>query len=74
MNNMTGTIILSGGDYAQFRQDVLNPTLEYLREQRQYFEKLDFSMIIHREGSNTRVDFKDLDLSNLDAMIEKEKT
>ena len=74
MNNKTGTIILSGGDYAQFRQDVLNPTLEYLREQRQYFEKLDSNMIIHREGVNTRVDFKDLDLSNLDAMIEKEKT
>ena len=30
-------------------------------------------MIIHKEGSNTRVEFKDLDLSNLDLMIEKEK-
>lgn len=27
-NVMTGPIILSGGDHAQFRQDVLNPTLE----------------------------------------------
>lgn len=71
---MTGNIILSGGDHAQFRQDVLNPTLEYLREQRQYFEKLDSSMVIHREGVNTRVDFKDLDLSNLDVLIKKEKT
>ena len=67
-NIMTGPIILSGGDHAQFRQDVLNPTLEYLREQRQYFEKLDSSMVIHREGNNTRVDFKDLDLSNLDKL------
>lgn len=67
-NVMTGPIILSGGDHAQFRQDVLNPTLEYLREQRQYFEKLDSSMVIHREGTNTRVDFKDWDLSNLDKL------
>lgn len=67
-NIMTGPIILSGGDHAQFRQDVLNPTLEYLREQRQYFEKLDSSMVIHRESTNTRVDFKDLDLSNLDKL------
>lgn len=65
-NVMTGPIILSGGDHAQFRQDVLNPTFEYLLEQRQYFEKLDSSMVIHREGTNTRVDFKDLDLSNHD--------
>ena len=67
-NVMTGPIILSGGDHAQFRQDVLHPTLEYLREQRQYFEKLDSSMVIHREGTNTRVDFKDWDLSNLDKL------
>ena len=74
MNNTPGVIILSGVDHAQFRQNVLNPTFEYLLEQRQYFEKLDSSMVIHREGTNTRVDFKDLDLSNLDALIEKEKT
>lgn len=65
-NVMTGPIILSGGDHAQFRQNVLNATFEYLLEQRQYFEKLDSSMVIHREGANTRVDYKDLDLSNLD--------
>lgn len=65
-NVMTGPIILSGGDHVQFRQNVLNPTFEYLLEQRQYFEKLDSSMVIHREGANTRVDYKDLDLSNLD--------
>ena len=31
-------------------------------------------MVIHKEGSSTRVNFKDLDLSNLDVMIKKEKT
>lgn len=72
-NVMTGPIILSGGDHAQFRQDVLNPTLEYLREQRQYFEKLDSSMVIHREGTNTRVDFKDLDFSNLEKLYCKKR-
>lgn len=74
MNNTTGVIILSGGDHAQFWQNVFNPTSEYLRERQQYFEKLASSMVIHREGTNTRVDFKDLDLSNLDVIIEKEKT
>lgn len=73
MNNTKGVIILSGGDHAQFRQNVLNPIFEYLLEQRQYFEKLASSMVIHKEGSSTRVDFKDLDLSNLDALIEEEK-
>jgi hypothetical protein len=29
-NIMTGPIILSGGDHAQFRQDVLNPTCQLL--------------------------------------------
>lgn len=74
MNNTPGVIILSEEDSLQLRQDVFNPTFEYLREQRQYFEKLDSSMVIHKEGSSTRVNFKDLDLSNLDVMIEKEKT
>ena len=72
-NVMTDPIILSGGDHAQFRQNVLNPTFEYLLEQRQYFEKLDSSMVIHREGTNTRVDFKNLDLSNLDKLYCKKR-
>lgn len=72
-NAMTGPIILSEEDSLQLRQDVFNPTSEYLRERQQYFEKLASSMVIHKEGPNTRVDFKDLDLSNLDALIEKEK-
>lgn len=74
MNNTKGVIILSEEESLQLRQDVPNPTLEYLRERQQYFEKLASSMVIHREGTNTRVDFKDFDLSNLDVMIEKEKT
>ena len=74
MNNTTGVIILSEEDSLLLRQNAFYPTSEYIREQRQYFEKLDSSMVIHREGTNTRVDFKDLDLSNLDVIIEKEKT
>lgn len=74
MNNTKGVIILSEEESLQLRQDVLNPTLEYLLERQQYFENLASSMVIHKEGSNTRVNFKDLDLSNLDVMIEKEKT
>ena len=51
MNNTPGVIILSEEDSLQLRQDVFNPTSEYLRERQQYFEKLDSSMVIHRDGS-----------------------
>ena len=74
MNNTTGVIILSEEDSLLLRQNAFYPTSEYIRKRQQYFEKLDSSMVIHKEGSNTRVNFKDLDLSNLDALIEKEKT
>ena len=74
MNNTTGVIILSEEDSLLLRQNAFYPTSEYIRERQQYFEKLASSMVIHREGTNTRVDFKDFDLSNLDVMIEKEKT
>ena len=70
---MTGPIILSKEDSSRLRQNILHPTVEYLQEQERYFEEIASSMIIHKEGSNTRVEFKDLDLSNLDLMIEKEK-
>ena len=70
---MTGPIILSKEDSSRLRQNILRPTVEYLQEQERYFEEIASSMIIHKEGSNTRVEFKDLDLSNLDLMIEKEK-
>ena len=63
---MTGPIILSKEDSSRLRQNIL-------QEQERYFEEIASSMIIHKEGSNTRVEFKDLDLSNLDLMIEKEK-
>lgn len=74
MNNTTGVIILSEEDSLLLRQNTFYPTSEYIRERQQYFEKLASSMVIHREGSSTRVNFKDLDLSNLDALNEKEKT
>ena len=74
MNNTTGVIILSEEDSLLLRQNAFYPTSEYIRERQQYFEKLASSMVIHKEDSSTRVNFKDLDLSNLDVMIKKEKT
>lgn len=71
MNNTKGVIILSEEESLQLRQDAFYPTSEYIRERQQYFEKLASSMVIHKEGSSTRVNFKDLDLSNLDELIEK---
>ena len=69
---MTGPIILSKEDSSRLRQNILHPTVEYLQEQERYFEEIASSMIIHKEGSNTRVEFKDLDLSNLYLLIERD--
>ena len=52
---MTGPIILSKEDSSRLRQNILHPTVEYLQEQERYFEEIASSMIIHKEGSNTRV-------------------
>lgn len=71
---MTGTIILSAEDSARIRQTVLNPSDAYIQEWQAYFDKLVPDMDIHTEGSNTTVVFKDLDLSDLDAILEEEQT
>ena len=66
---MTGPIILSKEDSSRLRQNILHPTVEYLQEQERYFEEIASSMIIHKEGSNTRVEFKDLDLCSNSAPV-----
>lgn len=71
---MTGTIILSAEDSAQIRQKILNPSSEYIQERQEYFDRLASGMIIHSEGTNSTVEFEDLDLSDLDAMFEEEHT
>lgn len=71
-NTMTGTIVLSPEDSLQIRNNILNPTVEYLQARDEYFDRLASSMTIHSDGTDTIVEFDDLDLSNLDALIEKE--
>ena len=70
---MTGTIVISPEDSMQIRNSVLNPTTEYLRSREEYFDKLASCMTIRSDGTDSTVEFDDLDLSNLDALIEKER-
>lgn len=69
---MTGTIVLSPDDSVQIRNNVLNPTIEYCQTREEYFDRLASSMTIFTDGTDTVVEFDDLDLSDLDALIEKE--
>lgn len=71
-NSMTGTIYLSSDDSAVIRQNILNPSEEYVRERSEFFEKLASSMVIHTTGTDSTVEFDDLDLSALDALFEDE--
>lgn len=63
---MTGTIFLSTEDSLRIRETVLQPTPEYLRSREDYFERLASNMVISSYGTNTVVEFYDLDLSALD--------
>lgn len=70
-NNMTGTIRLSIDDSVRMRQNLLFNMTENDRAMEKYFDSLAEGMVIHSDGVNTTVEFEDLDLSDLDALIEK---
>ena len=70
-NNMTGTIRLSVDDSVRMRQNLLFNMTENDRAMEKYFDSLAEGMVIHSDGVNTTVEFEDLDLSDLDALIEK---
>ena len=71
MYSMTGTIILSVKDSLQLRQNIFNPSKEYINEKNNFFDSLASSMVIHSKGSNTTVEFKDLDLAKLDEILDR---
>lgn len=71
-SNMTGTIVLSSESSSQLRQNIFSPSKEYISSMDSFFEKLASIMCIRRQGSNVSVEFKDLDTSNLDLIINKE--
>lgn len=73
-NIMTGPIFLSAQDSMQIRQNILNPSEEYIRDRNEYFDRLSSCMVIRTEGTNTTVEFEDLDLSELDAILDEEST
>ena len=70
-NNMTGTIRLSIDDSVRMRQNLLFNMTENDKTMEKYFDSLAEGMVIHSDGVNTTVEFEDLDLSDLDALIEK---
>lgn len=59
-------ILLISDKFTKKGENNKSSEIQLQKEKGLYFEKLDSSMVIHREGTNTRVDFKNLDLSNLD--------
>ena len=69
---MTGTIFLSPEDSERIRNEIMHPSAEYLHNMQDYFERLASGMTILSQGSNTMVEFKNLDLSSLDALIEED--
>ena len=71
-SNMTGTIVLSSESSSQLRRNIFSPSKEYISNMDSFFEKLASIMCIRRQGSNVSVEFKDLDTSNLDLIINKE--
>lgn len=71
-SNMTGTIVLSSESSSQLRRNIFSPSKEYISSMDSFFEKLASIMCIRRQGSNVSVEFKDLDTSNLDLIINKE--
>lgn len=72
-NNMTGTIQLSVDDSVRMRQNLI--LMNESREMKEYFgmekyfDNLAKNMMIRSDGVNTTVEFEDLDLSDLDALI-----
>lgn len=60
---MTGNILLSNEASAQIRQNILNPSAEYIQSWQAYFDRLSSSMVIRSDGVNSKVEFDDLDLS-----------
>lgn len=72
-NNMTGTIQLSVDDSVRMRQNLI--LMNESREMKEYFgmekyfDNLAENMMIRSDGVNTTVEFEDLDLSDLDALI-----
>lgn len=71
-NSMTGIIFLDRDGSTTVRQNLLNLNEEYIKQSSEYFERLASSMDIRPEGSNSTVEFDDLDLSALDAIIENQ--
>lgn len=71
-NSMTGIIFLDRDGSTTVRQNLLNLNEEYIKQSSEYFERLASSMDIRTEGSNSTVEFDDLDLSALDAIIENQ--
>ena len=73
-HDMTGTIQLSVNDSVRMRQNLIlmneNREIEEYFGSGKYFDSLAESMTIHLDGVNTTVEFEDLDLPDLDALIQ----
>lgn len=68
--NQTGPIILSGEDSKNFIREIIHPDEEHIQKVSNKLKEINENITIHREGTSTIAEIKNLDLSILD----KEKT
>ena len=71
-NSMTGTIYLSNDSSIKIIQSTLNQQNDYIEKRNKFFKNLSDNMNIHRVGTNSFVEFNDLDLSSLDIIFKED--
>lgn len=69
-NIPTGTIVLSAENSARMRQGIFNPDPEEVEARNKFWDNLSSNIVIHRNGENKTVEFKNFDTTGLDALLE----
>lgn len=69
--NQTGTIILSGEDSKNFIREIIHPDEEHIQKVSNKLKEINENITIHREGTSTIAEIKNLDLSFLDNQLEE---
>lgn len=70
-NILTGTIVLSAENSARMRQGIFNPNPEEVKARNDFWDKLSSNIVIHRNGLNKTVVFKNFDTTGLDALLKR---
>ncbi len=71
INDVKGSIVLSGADAGNFAHALFNPTLEDIKENRQHVDYINNNISITPLDNGFRAEITNLDLSFLDEVIEE---